>query len=82
MPIVVPQFIVPCNMTTTRQIYQMAIVEREKLKEILKDIPNFETWKLRNKILETIEGLELHISENITNNSKSCLLLPVTMRKV
>jgi len=40
MPIVVPQFIVPCNMTTTRQIYQMAIVEREKLKEILKDIPN------------------------------------------
>jgi len=40
MHIAVPEYIVPCRMTITRQIDQMAIVERENLKKVLKDIPN------------------------------------------
>ncbi|KAE9525614.1 hypothetical protein AGLY_014141 [Aphis glycines] len=32
--------LVPCRMTITRQIDQMAIVERENLKKVFKDIPN------------------------------------------
>lgn len=38
MHIALPEYIVPCRKTTTRQIYQMAIVERENLKVVLKDI--------------------------------------------
>jgi len=37
--IAVPEYIDPCRMTVTRQIDQIAIVERENFKVVLKDRP-------------------------------------------
>jgi len=94
MRIAVPEYIVPCRMTITRQIDQMAKVERENLKVALENIPNvcltvdfwismannsylgitchfLDNWKLRNRILETIEVPESHTSDNITKNLQS-----------
>ncbi|XP_029344876.1 zinc finger BED domain-containing protein DAYSLEEPER-like [Acyrthosiphon pisum] len=98
MHIAVPEYIVPCRITITRQTDQMAIVERENLKKVLKYIPNvcltvdfwtsvannsylgvtchfLDNWKLRNRILETVEVPESHTSENIFNNIKSVINL-------
>ncbi|XP_022162406.1 zinc finger BED domain-containing protein 1-like [Myzus persicae] len=68
MHIAVPEYIVPCRMTITRQIDEMAKVERENLKEVLKNIPNvcltvdFWTSMANNNYL----GITCHFLDNWT----------------